>query len=203
MHQFNQTDLTIVATQSARKLGERSTGRVDYCVLVDSERTQLYLAITGNQGGGYFSREAVPIAAIRDCLALVGSQGAFLVRVLRPAFTGRSSNNPGFLGAALRAEGLIAPADTPNRYVEAGDWEAWTERYLAAEALDRQDDPSPVAVPKISGKAGKAGKAGKSAYAPCHPTAQPKLAEQAGNAGETGVGPESPEAEGGDVDTNP
>ncbi len=182
MHQFNQTDLTIVATKSARKLGERSTGSVDYCVLVDSERTQLYLAITGNEGGGYFSREAVPIAAIRDCLALVGSQGAFLVRVLRPAFSGRSSNNPGFLGAALRAEGLIAPTDTPNRYVEAGDWEAWSQRHLTAEGLGRHvDDP---------GKAGKAGKTGNPRPSSDMGTlvaGQPKK----GKAGKSGITPDT------------
>lgn len=182
MNHQNHFDLTIVAMKSARKLGERSTGSVGYHVLVDGDRTQVYLAITANEGGGYFSREPVAVAAIYDCVKATSSHESFLVRILRPAFAGRSSNNPGFLGAALRHEGLIVPSDRPNRYIEAGDWNAWAEQYLAAGPLDRQDASSSEAPPKHAEKTGKAGKAGTAAKA------------------ERSL--RSTEAGGGDVDTN-
>lgn len=167
MRKTNPATLAIVATKSAPKLGERSEGSVDYHVMIDVEESQVYLAIAGNEGGGYFSREPVAVEAIRDCIRTASPQG-FFIRVLRPAFSGRSANNPGFLGAALRAEGLIAPADSPHRYVEAERWDSWVANYLAAGPEEEQRVAASISQgcagigegPEEKRKQGKTGKAG-------------------------------------------
>lgn len=43
----------------AHKVGQRSTGTIRYDLISDSTRTSLFIRITGNDGGGYFSRELI------------------------------------------------------------------------------------------------------------------------------------------------
>jgi hypothetical protein len=53
---------------TAPKLGARAEGTISYNVLACKERRQLFIAITGNKGGGYFSKEYVKISKIEACL---------------------------------------------------------------------------------------------------------------------------------------
>jgi hypothetical protein len=48
---------------TAPKLGARAEGSINYNVLADNERQQLFIAITGNKGGGYFSKEHLAAAS--------------------------------------------------------------------------------------------------------------------------------------------
>lgn len=65
----SNADYLIVHTGSAAKLGANSQGAIRYAVLTDSTRSNLFLALTGNDGGGYFSREVLPSENIRACMA--------------------------------------------------------------------------------------------------------------------------------------
>lgn len=53
---------------TAPKLGARAEGSISYNVLACKERRQLFIAITGNKGRGYFSKEHVNISKIEACL---------------------------------------------------------------------------------------------------------------------------------------
>ncbi len=117
---------------TAPKLGARAEGSIDYNVLADGERQLLFIAITGNKGGGYFSNEHVDISKIETCLDTTASAKRFPSKTLKDAFVGRSSNNAGFLVAVLRHEGLLAAApEAETQHVRSGDWPAWKKAMLA------------------------------------------------------------------------
>jgi len=165
---------------TAKKLGKRSEGTISYRLLADAERQHLIIAITGNANGGYFSRERVPFEKIHECLKRFSGK-AFPSKALREAFFGRSSNNPGFLAAALSAESLIAGDAVDGQNKAIGDWSAWEAAMLAlpgallqadaAPALPEADDampdhtPAAIAEPKevIPAKARKGAKQPKEA----------------------------------------
>jgi hypothetical protein len=114
-----------VRSNTIRKLSERSSGRITYRIGI-GEAGAVYLAVTDNEGGGYFSPEWVPLARVRACLAdHLDSGEAFATPMLRGAYRNRSVNNGGFLAAILRHEGLLGPAERPQLHRCTGDWEVW------------------------------------------------------------------------------
>lgn len=96
-------------TGVAYKTGPRSDGQIHYRVLTDSEHQHLYFTITGNDGGGYYSKEIIPLSNIEHCLAGLPIGAEISAKVFANAFVGKSSNNSGFLAAILRAERLFPP----------------------------------------------------------------------------------------------
>ncbi len=134
-----EPDLVILHRASCSKLSERARGELDYQVGYSPTATDLYIRITSNHSGGYFSKEWVPLAVIQTCLpseldADSGSSdlSAFSARVLTTAFVSKSQNNAGFLAAALLAEGLIAKADDKQHVLQLGvvSFTAWSEQWL-------------------------------------------------------------------------
>jgi len=125
------------------KLGKHADGTISYKVACDIERTAPFLAITDNSSGGYFSREYVPVARIEELLANL-DRSDFPSKALKLAFTGRSSNNAGFLAAILHAEGLLSrAADSETKHVCTGEWPKWKVSVLALEATqDETNAPS-------------------------------------------------------------
>ena len=141
---------------TAKKLGLRSTGSLSYQVLADRDRRNLFIALTQNDGGGYFSRERVNMLSVEACLAAYRADAPFPSKALKDAYKSRSSNNAGFLTAALRALGLtVAAPNDDNKHIVSGDWVAWRKRMIAeagtlvelrADADDEkqaQSDPLP------------------------------------------------------------
>lgn len=122
----------LLKERTAPKLGARAEGGISYHVLADTDRQHLFIAITGNQSGGYFSREQVPFDKIEACLDTFQSAKPFPSKAFKEAFSGRSSNNAGFLVAVLRSEGLLAAApEAETQHVRCGDWSAWKKTMLA------------------------------------------------------------------------
>ncbi|OWY34643.1 hypothetical protein [Herbaspirillum aquaticum] len=122
----------LLKASTAAKVGKFGKGAIAYAVTTDSDRLTLHIQITGNEGGGYFSREKVPFDAIEACLAGTETEQAFPSSTFKHAFSGRSSNNSGFMVAILRAEGLISVSATPGtKYEKSGDWQAWKASMLA------------------------------------------------------------------------
>lgn len=130
-----------VREASASKLGQRASGAIRYAVLTNEERTEVYLTVTANDGGGQWSREAVPLRDIEEALSGVAEGSTFAAKRLCGAFVGKSTNNAGFLAAVLRAESLVAPAGK-YQFVVDGDWDEWKRTVLAAPS-----QPFPVAAP--------------------------------------------------------
>jgi hypothetical protein len=126
------------------KLGKHADGTISFKVACDTGRTALFLAITDNSSGGYFSREYVPIARIEELLAKLDQSG-FPSKVLKAAFTGRSSNNAGFLAAILHAEGLLSrAADSETKHVCTGGWAKWKASLLALEETQGETSSPPA-----------------------------------------------------------
>lgn len=124
---------TTLKIATTAKLGKHADGTISYKVACDTGRTVLFIAITDNSSGGYFSREYVPVTRIGGLLAKL-DQSDFPSKELKPAFTGKSSNNAGFLAAILHAEGLLARGtDSETKHVCTGDWAKWTASLLALE----------------------------------------------------------------------
>lgn len=119
-------------TDIAAKLSARSTGGITYVLLADTSDTpELHIAVTANEGGGLWSKEAVRLDTIEAVLdAYAGT--SFPTKALRGAMVGRSSNNPPFCLAVLKDLGLVAPApDKAHQHVKAGDWAAFRAEWLA------------------------------------------------------------------------
>lgn len=116
----------------APKLGARAEGSIGYNVLADIDRQQLFIAITSNKGGGYFSKERVDFTKIEACLDPSSPAKPFPSKTFKEAFVGRSSNNAGFLTTALRNERLITAApEAETQHVRSGDWSAWKKAMFA------------------------------------------------------------------------
>lgn len=127
------TKYMTLKSATASKIGKHADGSISYTVASDPGRTALFVAITDNSSGGYFSREYVPFDRIQELGAKL-EQPAFPSKVLKIAFTGRSSNNAGFLAAILRAEGLLTQAQGDEaKHVMANDWATWKTALLAQE----------------------------------------------------------------------
>lgn len=122
----------LLKTDLAAKLSTRSSGGITYVLLASEDDPALYLAVTGNEGGGLWSREAVCLDTIEEVLAPYADQ-PFPTKALRGALVGRSSNNPPFISAALRDLGLIAKSpDKAHQHVKHGDWQAFRQEWLSA-----------------------------------------------------------------------
>lgn len=122
----------LLKTGTAMKLGKQAAGSISYEILTDRERSEPMIKITGNDGGGYVSKEILSFRKIEDCVKKQEPDQPFPSKVLQAVFTGRSTNNGGFLAAILRAEKLLALApDAEGRHVIAGDWAEWEVSLLA------------------------------------------------------------------------
>lgn len=124
-----------------------TTGQITYKVLKDSKRQAVYFTITGNDGGGLYSKEVIPLQNIQQVLSQVEPGQGIRSKLLMQALVGRSSNTPGFLLLALKQEGLLAPAgDASHLHVMAGDWNAWTLDMLQQDGIP-YEPPQPKANP--------------------------------------------------------
>jgi hypothetical protein len=122
----------LLKSAKAIKLGKYSDGSIAYQVQADTDRVELFITITGNDGGGYYSRERVPLQKVEACLGKCEAGKPFPSKALKDAFVGRSSNNAGFMVAVLRAEGLLCAAPSAEtQHALAGDWDAWKKTMLA------------------------------------------------------------------------
>ena len=137
----------LINNDAAPKTGAHSDGAILYRLLTDEKRTDVFIAITGNQGGtGYFSKEAVPFSKIMQCVADLPRDRPVPSKRFQSAFEGRSANNAGFLAAILRHLALLTPAiDLAHQHLLAGDWESWR-----LERLSDPVEPLPHAEPQAA-----------------------------------------------------
>lgn len=120
----------------AQKLG-RNGGSIGYLILTDTDRQQLYVSIVANDSGGFFSNEIAPFDRIEACLPADRSQ-PFAAKALIPSFVSRSSNQPSFCAALLRAEGLTTAVEgKPHLHQCVGsNWESWKATMLTLPGED-------------------------------------------------------------------
>ena len=122
----------LLKSDIAAKLSARSQGGITYVLLADiGDDAELHIAVTANEGGGLWSKEAVSLTTIEAVIDAHAGQ-PFPTKALRSAMVGRSSNNPPFCLAVLKDLGLVALApDKAHQHVKAGDWAAFRAEWLA------------------------------------------------------------------------
>lgn len=155
-----------IKTDTAPKTSLNAQGGVTYALLKDADSTEVYFCLLANEGGGYFSREAVPFAAIEACLSGVNTERTIPAKVFRRAFVGRSVNNAGFLVHALRHERLLLPSpDAAHQHILGPDWSEWKSTVLvqAGEPFELPDAKKAESLPESTPAVVDSDKKGKKA----------------------------------------
>jgi len=163
------TQFLRVKTDTAPKTSLNAKGGVTYALLKDAASKETYFCLLSNDGGGYFSREAVRFEAIRGCLTGVNTERPIPSKIFRSAFVGRSVNNAGFLMHALRHEQLLQPSpDAAHLHVLGKDWEGWKAAVLnlPGEPFELPDTKKCDPEPKVIGTAEKLPVGGEKAKKP-------------------------------------
>ncbi|OBT01617.1 hypothetical protein A9259_20130 [Vibrio cyclitrophicus] len=100
----------VVLDGKAKKLSPKTQNHVFYGLSVHDDLNALFLRLSGNEGGGLHSKEWV---AFEDIVAVLNEQDEkpFKSTVFKSVFKGGSTNNAGFMAAALRGLLLILPSE--------------------------------------------------------------------------------------------
>jgi hypothetical protein len=77
---------------TTKKLGLRSSGSLSYQVLADQDRKHLFIALTKNDGSGYYSKERVNMITIEACLYAHRTGKPFPSKGLKDAYKSKSSS---------------------------------------------------------------------------------------------------------------
>lgn len=141
--------IRILKKATCPKLSTRASGTLGYEIGVDADASgeestlldHTWLRITANQSSGYFSQEWIKLS---DVLALIDRQTVpFKAILFKPLYERKGANNHGFLGAALKAEGLvIADKQQPLVLHPADKLEAFWQQVTTAieEGIDLTDE---------------------------------------------------------------
>lgn len=120
-----------VLQDTAPKVGQKASGGIQFALLKNTDSTELFVTMLGNDGGGYFSREIVSFSAIEACLSDIKPNKPIPAKALRSAFQGKSSNNAGFLACVLRKLGLFVGVSSSHQHQLGEDGQRWKSRHLA------------------------------------------------------------------------
>ena len=81
----------------------------------------IFLKVSGNDGGGFWSAEWVPYTSIEQAIAEWPEDQGITSMAFRKIFRGKSANTPGFLVAVLCDLGLLEPIGDRKRVHQACD----------------------------------------------------------------------------------
>ena len=123
----------IVLSGKGKKLSPKTTNHVFFDIAEHDEEGELYIRLSGNEGGGLHSKEWINLTTL---IAILDEQvdKPFKSTALKPAFKGASANNAGFLAGVLRSPdiGLITQSGTSVfLHVLAADYEEKKAKLLA------------------------------------------------------------------------
>ncbi|HCZ9272693.1 TPA: hypothetical protein O4G62_004292 [Vibrio alginolyticus] len=136
--QFTVTDdqpvdhfANIVREGKAKKLSPKTENHVFYEIAIHDEENELYIRMSGNQGGGLHSKEWLPLKDITAVLDVQGDK-PFKSSVMKCVFSGQSANNAGFMAACCRGLGLIIQSEkSVFLHVLAPDYEQRRDELLS------------------------------------------------------------------------
>lgn len=102
----------VVLEGKGKKLSPKTKNYVFFEVAVSEDDNELYLRLSGNEGGGLHSKEWIKVDSVLELLDQQ-EQRPFKSTIFKLVFKGSSANNAGFLAASIRAEGLglIGPSE--------------------------------------------------------------------------------------------
>lgn len=100
----------IVCEGKAKKLSPKTENHVFYEIALHDEENELYIRMSGNEGGGLHSKEWIPLKDITAVLDVQGDK-PFKSSVMKCVFSGQSANNAGFMCGVCRGLGLIIQSE--------------------------------------------------------------------------------------------
>ncbi|EHG1331001.1 hypothetical protein OC523_002120 [Vibrio vulnificus] len=100
----------IVREGKAKKLSPKTENHLFYEIAIHQGEKELYIRISGNQGGGLYCRSWIPLKDITAVLDVQGDK-PFKSSVMKCVFSGQSANNAGFMAACCRGLGLIIQSE--------------------------------------------------------------------------------------------
>ncbi|EIZ0312015.1 TPA: hypothetical protein I7287_17645 [Vibrio parahaemolyticus] len=121
----------IVRESKAKKLSPKTENHVFYEIAIHGEENELYIRMSGNEGGGLHSKEWIPLKDITAVLDVQGDK-PFKSSVMKCVFSGQSANNAGFMAACCRGLGLIIQSEkSVFLHVLAPDYEQRRDEILS------------------------------------------------------------------------
>lgn len=130
----------IVREGKAKKLSPKTENHVFYEIAIHDEDNELYIRMSGNEGGGLHSKEWIPLKDITAVLDVQGDK-PFKSSVMKCVFSGQSANNAGFMCGVCRGLGLIIQSEkSVFLHVLAPDYEQRRDELLSladAAVLDK------------------------------------------------------------------
>ena len=116
--------MRVLKTANCPSLSGKST--LTYQLSCSTDKS-VYVSITGNSGGGLFSKKPVALAEITPLL----NADQITSGTLHPAFKGSSANTAGFILAVLLNEGVIKLISEPPRKYKLDDLPGFNARIQA------------------------------------------------------------------------
>ncbi|HBC3954762.1 TPA: hypothetical protein KD883_003727 [Vibrio parahaemolyticus] len=121
----------IVLEGKAKKLSPKTENHLFYEIAIHQGEKELYIRISGNQGGGLYCRSWIPLKDITAVLDVQGDK-PFKSSVMKCVFSGQSANNAGFMAACCRGLGLIIQSEkSVFLHVLAPDYEQRRDAILS------------------------------------------------------------------------
>ncbi|KOY32046.1 hypothetical protein [Vibrio parahaemolyticus] len=121
----------IVREGKAKKLSPKTDNHVFYEIAIHDEENELYIRMSGNEGGGLHSKEWIPLKDITAVLDVQGDK-PFKSSVMRCVFSGQSAINAGFTCGVCRGLGLIIQSEkSVFLHVLAPDYEQRRDELLS------------------------------------------------------------------------
>ena len=114
------------------------------------ESGAIYLKVSGNDGGGFWSPEWVAYKSVEQAISEWPADQGITSMAFRRIFRGKSANTPGFLVAVLCAEELLEPEPGKSRVHQACDPAAFL---ASVEELRKEAGITPGTKPAATAKA--------------------------------------------------
>lgn len=113
---------------------------ISFAIGRHTEDGTLHLAITGNSGGGMFSKDWCSASTIQD---VVFGESGLTAKSFHPLHAGRSINTGGFILAALKDIGLIRANEENTRLHEHVPTTTFEQVVMAriAQSLEQETKP--------------------------------------------------------------
>jgi hypothetical protein len=151
--------IRILSHGSCPKLSARGVGDLEYEVGIDDEIDEACIRIAGNASSGAYSTKWVKLSEVRAILDSIDEE-PFKASVLSSLYAGQSNSNVGYIGAILKAVGVLVGVDKPPSALKVGSWDMLMKKIteLKNEGVSLTDEIAATAVEKAKKKQAAADK---------------------------------------------
>lgn len=151
--------IRILLRDNCPKLSARGVGDLEFEVGIDDETDEAYVRISGNASSGAYSTKWVKLNDVRIILDNVEEE-PFKANVLAPLYAGQSNSNVGYIGAILKALGVLDGVDRPPSALKIGSWDQLMNKItkLNEKGISLKDEIAIAESEKVKKKQAAAGK---------------------------------------------